>query len=89
MLKSLQPQVTLFFSNDVSIMTLTPIVHYCAAATGVPPLPWLVSQYVASNVWSAALFTGNPTNIVVAAAYAMGLLDYSKFMLLPTLGERP
>jgi hypothetical protein len=31
--------------------------------------------------------TGNPTNIIVADAYNMTFLGYSKFMALPTIGE--
>jgi hypothetical protein len=30
---------------------------------------------------------GNPTNIIVAMAYRMGFLEYTRWMALPTLGE--
>lgn len=29
---------------------------------------------------------GNPTNIIVAMAYRLSFLDYSKWMALPTIG---
>lgn len=34
-----------------------------------------------------AHFAGNPTNIIVAMAYRMGFLEYTRWMALPTLGE--
>lgn len=33
-----------------------------------------------------ALFIGNPTNVVVSTAYEISFLEYSAWMLLPTLG---
>ncbi len=33
------------------------------------------------------LFVGNPTNIIVAQAYRMSFIGYSKWMALPTLGR--
>lgn len=35
---------------------------------------------------SAGHAAGNPTNIIVAMAYRLGFLEYSKWMALPTIG---
>jgi len=43
--------ITLFTSNDVTIMTLTPIICYFARATGADPEPYVAAQFVAANVW--------------------------------------
>ena len=32
-----------------------------------------------------ALYIGNPTNIIVAQAYGLSFLKYSKWMVLPTI----
>ncbi|KAG2426104.1 hypothetical protein HXX76_013291 [Chlamydomonas incerta] len=77
--------ITTFTSNDVCILTLTPIVCYFAKATGVDPMPFLFAEYAAANTFGALLYTGNPTNIIVAQAYDMTFLGYSKYMSLPTL----
>ncbi|KAG2453996.1 hypothetical protein HYH02_001039 [Chlamydomonas schloesseri] len=77
--------ITTFTSNDVCILTLTPIVCYFAKATGVDPMPFLFAEYAAANTFGALLYTGNPTNIIVAQAYDMTFLGYSKYMTLPTL----
>ncbi|KXZ50864.1 hypothetical protein GPECTOR_14g115 [Gonium pectorale] len=78
--------ITTFTSNDVCILTLTPIVCYFSRATGADPVPFLYALYAAANTFGALLYTGNPTNIIVAQAYDMSFLAYSKYMSLPTLG---
>jgi Na+/H+ antiporter NhaD/arsenite permease-like protein len=80
--------MTVVTSNDIVIMTLTPIVLYFSAATGTDPIPFLTAEFTAANIWSMALFIGNPTNIIVADAYNLTFLGYSKWMVLPTLGKQ-
>uniref|UniRef100_A0A383W390 Citrate transporter-like domain-containing protein n=1 Tax=Tetradesmus obliquus TaxID=3088 RepID=A0A383W390_TETOB len=78
--------ITVFTSNDIAIMTLTPIIYYFSAATGTDAVPYLTAMFTAANIWSMLLFVGNPTNIIVAVAYQMSFGDYSRWMALPTLG---
>lgn len=84
---ALSSVITLFTSNDIVIMTLTPIIMYFSAATGADPIPFLTAEFTAANIWSMAIFIGNPTNIIVADAYNMTFVGYSKWMGLPTIGE--
>jgi arsenical pump membrane protein len=79
---------TCFTSNDIVVMTLTPIICYFSAAAKADPIPFLVAEFTAANLWSMALFIGNPTNIIAAQAYNMTFIGYSKWMILPTVGER-
>ena len=51
--------LTIFCSNDVSIMSLTPIILYCTTATATDPLPFLVAEFTAANIWSMLLYFGN------------------------------
>eukprot|EP00775_Hariotina_reticulata_P007983 gene7983-8181_t len=82
---SLSSIMTVFTSNDVCIMTLTPIIYYFAVATSADPIPFLSAQFTAANIWSMLLFVGNPTNIIVAMAYNLSFMEYSKWMALPTV----
>ncbi len=47
---------TTFTSNDIVIMTLTPIILYYAKATGVDPIPMLFGQFWAANTFSMMLY---------------------------------
>lgn len=76
---------TVFTSNDIVILTLTPIILYFCKYTGMKPWPFLAAQFLAANIFSTTLYIGNPTNIIVAQAYGIGFVEYSAWMVLPTL----
>jgi len=77
--------LTLFTSNDIVILTLTPILCSVANLTHINPIPFLICQFFMANIWSIALLIGNPTNIIVAQAENFGFVDYSKWMALPAV----
>lgn len=77
--------LTLFTSNDIVVLTFTPFVYYFAKHAGVNPKPYLIAEFFAANTWSMALYIGNPTNILVASAFRLTFVEYSKWMVLPTL----
>jgi len=77
--------LTVFTSNDIVILTITPFVYYFARAARLDPLPYLVAEFFAANTWSMMLYVGNPTNILLAGARGMDFVQYSRWMFLPTL----
>lgn len=77
--------LTVFTSNDIVILTLTPFVYYFARHAGVNPKPYLVAEFFAANTWSMALYIGNPTNILLASRFGFTFVGYTGWMLLPTL----
>jgi Na+/H+ antiporter NhaD/arsenite permease-like protein len=77
--------MTMFTSNDIVILTLTPIICYFTHYTKTNHIPYLIGQFFAANIWSMALYVGNPTNIIVAQAYNLTFVGYSQWMLIPTL----
>ncbi len=77
--------LTIFASNDVIILTITPFIYYFAKHTGIDPIPYLFAEFFAANTWSIMLYVGNPTNIVLASAFNLNFLTYFRWMVLPTL----
>lgn len=77
--------MTIFTSNDIVTLTLTPIVIYISRYAGIDPLPYLIAIFFTSNTWSMFFYIGNPTNVIVAQAYSLGFGQYAKLMLFPTL----
>lgn len=77
--------LTVFTSNDIVILTLTPFVYYFARHAGVNPKPYLVAGFFAANTWSMALYIGNPTNILLASRFGFTFVGYTGWMILPTL----
>ena len=77
--------LTVFTSNDVVILTLTPFICFFSKRSKINPIPYLVAEFVAANTWSLMLMIGNPTNIYLATSAGIKFIDYFKVMAAPTL----
>ena len=77
--------LTVFTSNDIVILTLTPFICFFCKNAKVSPIPYLVGEFCAANTWSLMLIIGNPTNIYLATSAKINFFDYFKVMALPTL----
>ena len=77
--------LTIFTSNDIVILTLTPFIVFFCKRTNINPLPYLIAEFTAANTWSLMLIIGNPTNIFLATSAGIDFIDYFKVMAIPTL----
>jgi len=77
--------LTMFTSNDIIILTLTPFIITFCKRSNISPIPFLVSEFVAANTWSMIFIIGNPTNIYLALNFNATFVDYFLYMALPTL----
>ena len=77
--------LTMFTSNDIIILTLTPFIIFFCKSAKISPIPYLVSEFAAANTWSMMFVIGNPTNIYLSQSYSIDFVSYFKVMWLPTL----
>lgn len=77
--------LTVFTSNDIVILTMTPFICQFCKNSKVNPIPYLVAEFTAANTWSMILIIGNPTNIYLATASSIDFIEYFKVMALPTI----
>lgn len=77
--------LTVFTSNDIIILTFTPIIIYFTKHAKIKPIPFLIAEFVAANTWSLMLIIGNPTNIYLASTFGVDFIEYFKVMLIPTI----
>lgn len=77
--------LTVFTSNDIIILTFTPFICHFAKASGINPIPYLVSEFIAANTWSMALIIGNPTNIYLISGTDITFWEYVRIMIFPTI----
>lgn len=82
---ALSSVITLFTSNDIVILTLTPIIFYFGKHAKMNMIPYLIAEFFAANIWSMFLYIGNPTNIIVSMANNLTFFEYSYWMVLPTV----
>lgn len=76
---------TMFTSNDVVILTLTPFLIFFAKHSDIDPIPYIIAEFAAANTWSMIFIIGNPTNIYLATSNGIDFLEYFKVMAIPTL----
>ena len=77
--------LTIFTSNDIVILTLTPFICFLCKNIKVNPIPYLIGEFMAANTYSMMLIIGNPTNIYLATSETISFLEYVKIMFLPTI----
>lgn len=77
--------LTIFTSNDIVILTLTPIIFYLSKHADLNITPLLFAEFFGANIMSTLLYIGNPTNIIIGDALNLSFLGYTEVMWLPTL----
>lgn len=77
--------LTVFTSNDIVILTLTPIIFYLKKHADIEITPLLFAEFFGANTLSMLLYIGNPTNIIVGNALGLDFPGFSRIMAWPTL----
>lgn len=77
--------LTIVTSNSTIILTFTPFICYFAKHSGVNPIPYLFTEFVAANTWSMFLLIGNATNTYVATSFDISFIHYIAIMAVPTV----
>lgn len=61
-----------FLDNVTTVVLLAPVTLYIASVLRVSPLPFLISEILASNIGGAATLIGDPPNILIGSAADLG-----------------
>jgi Na+/H+ antiporter NhaD/arsenite permease-like protein len=67
-----------FLDNVTTVVLVGPITLFLAARLGLSPVPFIVSEILASNIGGAATLIGDPPNILIGSAAG---LDFGAFLL--------
>jgi Na+/H+ antiporter NhaD/arsenite permease-like protein len=67
-----------FLDNVTTVVLMTPITLSISRRLGVSPMPFLISQILASNIGGTATLVGDPPNILIGSAAG---LDFAAFLV--------
>jgi len=67
-----------FLDNVTTVVLIAPVTLYIAAALHISPVPFLISEILASNIGGTATLIGDPPNILIGSASG---LDFAAFLL--------
>jgi Na+/H+ antiporter NhaD/arsenite permease-like protein len=65
-----------FLDNVTTVVLLTPITFFVAQRLGTSPIPFLVSQVIASNIGGTATLIGDPPNIIIGSSMGKDFNDF-------------
>jgi Na+/H+ antiporter NhaD/arsenite permease-like protein len=65
-----------FLDNVTTVVLTAPITLSVARRLGVSPMPYLISQILASNIGGTATLIGDPPNIVIGSAAGLDFTDF-------------
>ena len=77
--------LTTFTSNDVDVLTVTPIILWFAMTSKINPFPYLISVFVVANTSSMEFLIGNLTNIVIGTVFQLDFTEFFLVMVVPTI----
>ncbi|HET7701363.1 MAG TPA: ArsB/NhaD family transporter, partial [Candidatus Limnocylindria bacterium] len=62
--------------NVTTVVLMTPVTFFIAERLGMSPVPFLVSQILASNIGGTATLIGDPPNIIVGSRLGKDFNDF-------------
>lgn len=69
---------SMFLDNVTTVVLMTPVTFFVAERLGMSPVPFLISQILASNIGGAATLIGDPPNIIIGSRLNK---DFNDFLL--------
>ncbi|MGN1154490.1 MAG: SLC13 family permease [Candidatus Gastranaerophilaceae bacterium] len=68
--------VSAFLDNVTTVILIMPVTFVIAKELDIPPIPFLITEFVASNIGGTATLIGDPPNIIIGSAAGFSFLDF-------------
>ena len=78
--------VSAALDNVTTVLLVAPVTLLVCDRLGVPPVPFLIAEVLASNVGGAATLVGDPPNIIIASRSGLTFNDFLSVMAPLVLG---
>ena len=62
--------------NVTTVLILTPITILIAVELGITPVPFIISEILASNIGGTSTLIGDPPNIMIGSAAHLSFIDF-------------
>jgi Na+/H+ antiporter NhaD/arsenite permease-like protein len=69
--------------NVTTVLLIVPVTFSITAALNLNPVPFLITQILASNIGGTATLIGDPPNIMIGSATELGFLDFLMNLIIP------
>lgn len=75
-LAGITAMLSAFLDNVTTVLLVVPVTFAIARKLNLNPLPFLVSEILASNIGGTATLIGDPPNIMIGSAADLGFMDF-------------
>ena len=65
-----------FLDNVTTVLLIVPVTFAISHQLKINPLPFLITEIIASNIGGTATLIGDPPNIMIGSATGLGFLDF-------------
>ncbi len=65
-----------FLDNVTTVLLIVPVTIAIAQQLEMSPLPFLITEIIASNIGGTATLIGDPPNIMIGSATGLGFMDF-------------
>ncbi len=65
-----------FLDNVTTVLLIVPVTFAIAKKLEISPLPYLIVEILTSNIGGTATLIGDPPNIMIGSATALGFMDF-------------
>jgi len=65
-----------FLDNVTTVILIMPVTFVIAKELDIPPVPFLITEFVASNIGGTATLIGDPPNIIIGSAAGFSFMDF-------------
>src|SRR5574344_1347839 len=65
-----------FLDNVTTVILMLPITFVVAEELDINPIPFLITEILASNIGGAATLIGDPPNIIIGSAAGLSFMDF-------------
>jgi Na+/H+ antiporter NhaD/arsenite permease-like protein len=65
-----------FLDNVTTVVLIAPVTLYISSVLRISPLPFLISEILASNIGGTATLIGDPPNILIGSAAPLGFVEF-------------
>ncbi|MFG1837357.1 SLC13 family permease [Micromonospora sp. NPDC049175] len=72
--------VSAALDNVTTVLLVAPVTLLVCERLGVPPVPFLIAEVMASNIGGAATLVGDPPNIIIASRSGLSFTDFLNVM---------
>lgn len=68
--------ISAVLDNVTTVVIIIPVVILIANELGISPVPFIITQIVASNIGGTATLIGDPPNIIIGSANNLSFIDF-------------